>query len=298
MTKCFSLIRGRAMRVTKLDGCGSPVLGPDSVVVSKGFISVGFEANTEDGEDIQLTNANGDICISDIPAPKLTGYELEISLCGVDPNLVNLLTGQPLVYDDQAEPEAIGFRVNTGIDLDASGFALELWSGVPAAVCDPETGQSYGYTLVPFVKGGVLGDFTVENGAVNFTITGAQSKDGASWGVGPHDVLVLDGGGDSPLLEAIDPKDHLNVQLTTLAPPTDVCGGQELGTPATGAVAATGASTPANSYFPANLAALIAGDPETVVASPATAWTTGQKITLRDGSYANWNGTAWEAGAA
>ena len=137
MTKCFSLIRGRAMRVTKLDGCGSPILGPDSVVVSKGFIAVGFEANTEEGEEISIPNANGDICISDIPAPKLTGYELEISLCGVDPNLVNLLTGQPLVYDDQATPEAVGFRVNTGVDLDASGFALELWSGVPAAACEP-----------------------------------------------------------------------------------------------------------------------------------------------------------------
>ena len=27
-SKCFSLVRGRAMRVTRLDGCGAVVLGP------------------------------------------------------------------------------------------------------------------------------------------------------------------------------------------------------------------------------------------------------------------------------
>lgn len=295
MTTCFSLIRGRALRVTRLDGCGNPALGPDSVVVTKGFISVSLSANTEDGTAISVTNANGDICISDTPAPKFTGYGVEIALCGVDPNLVNLLTGQPLVMDGAATPEAVGFRVNSGVDLDSSGFALELWSGVPAAACEPGVGQSYGYMLVPFLKGGVFGDFAVANDAVNFTITGAQSKDGSSWGVGPFDV-VSDGGTDSPLLVPIDSKDHLHVQVTTIAPPTEACGATALGVEATTAVAGVPATlTPANSYAPYDLAELTA-DPLT--ASPATAWTTGQYLALRNGSHVHWNATAWVAGNA
>lgn len=35
-----------------------------------------------------------------------------------------------------------------------------------------------------------------------------------------------------------------------------------------------------------------------VTASPTTAWTAGQYVRLGDGTQANWNGTAWEAGVA
>ncbi len=297
MTKCYSLIRGRAMRVTRLDGCGAPVPGPFSVVSSDGFISVGLTAQTEEGETISVTNAAGRVCISDVPAPKFTGYGLEIALCGVDPNLVNLLTGQPLVYDAGVGElaEAIGFRVNSGVDLDDSGFALELWSGVPAAVCEPGQGQSYGYMLIPFVKGGVLGDYTVENGPVNFNITGANSKDGSSWGVGPFNVVPDASDDAGPLLVAIDPKDHMHVQLTTVAPPEPGCGGIPLGIEATGATAGIPATlTPANSYAPADLVDAGTG----FVASPLTAWTTGQYVLLGDGSHAYWDATAWVVGEA
>ena len=72
-SKCFSLVRGRVLRVTRLDGCGGILLGPTAAVVSKGFITVGFTAQTEEGTAISVSNANGDICISDTPAPKFTG---------------------------------------------------------------------------------------------------------------------------------------------------------------------------------------------------------------------------------
>lgn len=41
----------------------------------------------------------------------------------------------------------------------------------------------------------------------------------------------------------------------------------------------------------------VAHDDPTVVASPATAWTTGQSATFSDGEF-YWDGTAWQAGAA
>jgi len=71
-----------------------------------------------------------------------------------------------------------------------------------------------------------------------------------------------------------------------------------VGGPATGAVAGIpGHFTPAGSDPPANLADMIAGTPTVVVASPATAWTTGQYVVLGDNTHANWTGTAWAAGA-
>jgi hypothetical protein len=65
---------------------------------------------------------------------------------------------------------------------------------------------------------------------------------------------------------------------------------------ATGAVAGTpGAFTPAGSVPPTNLAALQSGS---IVASPATAWTTGQYVDLGDSSDAYWDGDTWETGTA
>jgi hypothetical protein len=291
-SKCFSLVRGRVMRVTRLDGCGGVVLGPDSQVVSDGFVSVALTAQTDEGTAISVTNAAGKVCISDEPCPTFTGYDISVEFCGVDPALIDIMTGQPTVKD--SSDVAIGFRMNTAVDACDSGFALEVWSNVPSALCAPGQEGSFGYFLVPFVKGGIIGDFTIGNDAVNFTLTGAKSKDGSAWGVGPYDVTRDDSSVPGPLLVAIDPNDHLNMELTTIAPPDAACGSVSLGTPATGATSGTpGAYTPANSYGPADFAGVTG-----LTANPSTAWTAGQHIVLRDGSLSSWNGTAWVVGAA
>ncbi|MGW8743552.1 phage tail tube protein [Streptomyces sp. NPDC055794] len=63
------------------------------------------------------------------------------------------------------------------------------------------------------------------------------------------------------------------------------------GTLATGASAGTpGSFTPDGAVAPETLAAL-AG----VIATPTSAWTTGQHVVLGDGSKAKWDGSAWAA---
>ena len=73
-------------------------------------------------------------------------------------------------------------------------------------------------------------------------------------------------------------------------------------TAATGATAGTpGGWTPAGATPPATVADLTAGTPNTVTASPTTAWTIGQYVqtgTAGAGGQAYWNGTAWVAGTA
>jgi hypothetical protein len=291
--KCFSLIRGRAMRVTRLDGCGAVVPGADSSVVSDGFITVGLTANTDEGTTISVTNAAGKICILDEPCPVFTGYDVTVEFCGVSPALIQLMTGQQPVADEDGN--SVGFRMNSGIDACKSGFALEVWSNVPTAVCEPGAGETYGYFLVPFLRGGVLGDFTIGNDAVNFTLSGAGSRDGSAWGTGPYDV-VSGSTGPAPLLDPIDSKDHLHIQLTTVPPPDPDCNPLAVGEAADGATAGTpGDWTPANTYGPETLTDLQASG---VTASPNTAWTTGQYVTLGDGSQAHWTGTAWAEGTA
>lgn len=291
----FSLVRGNAMRATRLNGCGDPVLGPDSVVTSEGFISVGLTANQETGDAISVTNAAGKVCILDEPAPKFVNYSVEVAFCGVNPELIGLMTGQPVTYNAAGDP--IGFRVNSKIKVTKTGFAMELWSTVPQEECDESGLEAFGYMLLPFIKGGTLGDFTVENGAVNFTMTGARTKDGPGWGVGPFDVVTDDTGAAGPLNDPVTAGDHLVVEVTTVPPPdVEDDDGKALGVPATGADAATTPATlaPANSYPPEDLADAATG----FTATPATAWTAGQYVTLGDGTQAHWNGTAWVAGPA
>lgn len=74
-------------------------------------------------------------------------------------------------------------------------------------------------------------------------------------------------------------------------------------THATGATAGTTGTTwtPASSDPPNTVANLIAGKPNVVTASPATAWTTGQYVqtgTKGTAGQAHWSGSAWVAGKA
>lgn len=63
---------------------------------------------------------------------------------------------------------------------------------------------------------------------------------------------------------------------------------------ATGANAGTpGGFTPAPCYIPEDLA-----DMADVTASPATPWTTAQRVVTFDGQECYWNGSAWSAGRA
>lgn len=210
----YSLVRGRRMRVTALDGCGAP-LGQSAV--TDGFISVAFSAQTTEAEEILITKANGQTCVRDAGSPSFNGYSLEITFCGVMPCIYEMLTGQPVVSD--AGGDLVGFKMNSSIDTNLSAFALELWAGVPGVDCN-NGGGSFGYVLVPFVASGVVGDFTIENAAVNFTITNATTRDGNGWGVGPYDVLDDGAGTPAPLPEALDSDDHLYVVWTDVAPPT------------------------------------------------------------------------------
>jgi hypothetical protein len=63
---------------------------------------------------------------------------------------------------------------------------------------------------------------------------------------------------------------------------------------ATGATAGTpGSFAPEGSVTPANIAALAS-----VIATPTSAWTTGQYVTLGDASTAHWDGDSWVTGPA
>jgi hypothetical protein len=221
-TKTFPLVRGRKMRVTRLDSCGRPVYGPNSQVTSDGFISVALTANVQDGEQITIVNAAGKTTVDDRPEAELMGYASEITLTAVDPAIVTLISGQATVLNPAGD--VVGFRMNKDVDASTFGFALEVWAGVPGDACEPgAVAEPSGYILLPFNKGGILGDFTIENAAVNAVITGSNTKSGSGWGVGPY-LVAGTTATPTPLDTPITSGDHLHVQYVEIAAPANTDG--------------------------------------------------------------------------
>ncbi|QIG59038.1 major tail protein [Microbacterium phage Fransoyer] len=238
-------MRGRLARATRVDACGRVVFGEASQAVSKGFITAAWTVNTVETAAIEQENANGERCIYEGAKTRFVSYSLVLTFCEVDPEFFSLVTGQRVILD--ADGNAAGFAINSDVDLGDRGFALEIWAGAPrdnAACADPNAQGSYGYFLAPFLKGGLLGDYTVENGAINFTITGAVTQDGNGWGVGPYNVTLDSASALSPLLEPLEPNDHKIMIWVPVAPPEPFYGTRPLldptSTPVTALAAAEG----------------------------------------------------------
>ncbi|WP_152990167.1 hypothetical protein [Sphaerimonospora mesophila] len=224
---CWQSVRGRVMRVTKLDECGTPVEGPCSQVVSKGFVSVAYSAEISEGDEVEVKNAAGELCISDKACDELKWINLTITFCGVDPDLFTLMTGYQTVLDYAGNP--VGNRIGQKILCDG-GVALEVWSDIPSQRCAETGNRLYGYFLAPWVKSAILNSFAIENDGATFEIT-ARTEKGGNWQNGPYAVDPTDNATPptaGPLLTPIGPEDHLDIHATSVAPPEPECGCQEL----------------------------------------------------------------------
>lgn len=217
-THAFIPVLGKRIRVTRLDNCGNPPEGAEeeSLLATDGFINVALSAEVEDGTEILVRNAAGNICVNERLSNSFKRFNVSIEFCGVNPSLLAMVTNAE-TYLDYAQDVA-GFTIPEGaIEKD---FALELWTGLSGEACAPGTEEASGYLLLPFVRGGTLGDLTIDGeNAVTFTLEGAYTKGGNAWGVGPYDVLMNEDNAGAPLPTPLDPLDHLLLVDTALAPP-------------------------------------------------------------------------------
>lgn len=223
---CFTPWKIPKIRATQLNACGQPVTGC-STVVSDGIISIAMTKEYEARQEFFVKNGNGDFCVRETNPPILKWINLVITLCNVDPELVNIMTAEPLVLNDAASPVADGYSTEEGSAANAN-FALEGWTRLANNASVPCTGGvEYGYAVFPWVVEGTVGDITYENGAANF-IVNARTKAGGAWGQGPYFVDYSDNpaGSTTPirLLTPIGARQHERMFITRLAPPAATCG--------------------------------------------------------------------------
>ena len=226
---CYTPWKVPRVRATLLDSCGVPVTGC-STVVTDGIISVAMTKEYEDREEFFVKNGDGVYCVKETNPPILKWINLELTFCNVDPELVNILSAEPLVYDDADSPNATGWSTQEGSAASVN-FAFETWTRLSGLSTPCTGGAEYGYVLFPWVVEGTIGDLTFENGAANFVLN-ARTSSGSGWGTGPYFVDLSDAAAtlDTPiaLLTPIGALQHHRMFITRLAPPTATCGCTDL----------------------------------------------------------------------
>lgn len=224
---CYTPFKLPRVRVTQLNACGTPVTGC-STVVSSGIISVAMTKEYEERQEFFVKNGDGDFCVRATNPPILKWINLVITFCNVDPELVNIMSAEPLVLNDAASPVATGWSTQEGSAANVN-FALEGWTRLTNVTNGPACsgGVEYGYTLFPWIVEGTIGDMTYQNDTVSF-ILNARTQSNSTWGLGPYFVDYSDNpvGSLTPvrLLTPIAATQHDRRFLTRLAPPTASCG--------------------------------------------------------------------------
>ncbi|AXN53291.1 major tail protein [Mycobacterium phage Thonko] len=226
MPGAFPLVKGTALRATKINSCGMPVAGPRNRLVTKGFVTATLTPVMRDAEDLEQVNAEGRVCVSDRTPPERRWYTAAIELCNVNPGLITMFTGWESVLDAADLP--VGFRDSDVIESDY-GIALEIWtSGKSEDDCGdaptrdsvftaPGSGRKYGY----FLFGGTewtLGDIAIGSTVATLTLTG-RTIAMPWWGRGPYNVAAAEDGTAARLLVPTSAKEHLTVFRTPIAPP-------------------------------------------------------------------------------
>jgi hypothetical protein len=218
---CPLIANADVIRVTRVDGCGRPVCGDDNAFTFDCFATLGMNPNVQEGEDVEYRAANGRICGFKRGCPSFRGFDLELNFFAVSPELIEITTGNPVVYGYNGEP--IGYD-DCSVQCN-SGFAIELWAEVLGEdVCATGGGEgAWIYFLLPWVTNGQLGNIEVGAEAASLTLSGA-TRAGGAWGVGPYDVMPIDAAGTAgPLLTPLGSNCHRRTFVTNVAPPEPTC---------------------------------------------------------------------------
>lgn len=213
---CVTPIKARVMRLIKLDQCGVPVTGAESaMVVTNGFISIAVTPEYAEGEEFTQRNADGSLCVNQQDPAEFTRATLAVSLCGIDPDLMVIATGERLLTT--GGPTGTGTGVAYGEGALNTRFSLEVWQPIAGAgACSATGAQQFVYWAFMNVGNTQLTEFTFENGVFNIGFQGSTFAAFPGW----EDIIPtpVNFEGD------IEAGDHFLHNITTNTPPTPACG--------------------------------------------------------------------------
>lgn len=197
------------------------------------------------------------------------------------------------------QPTAVAIEPSN--DTGGAGDDVEV-------LCGDKLSGASGAALTANLTMTAIQDFTAESGTESLVgYSWAHNSETVDFVWGPT-ADVQDQWTGKVTVQALNIGGDVNTRITTdaewpiteLTMPTRLGGKKVIGSggAAAGATAGTpGTWTPGGAVPPANLAALTGASPA-IVATPSTAWSTGQYVALGDASHAHWDSSAWVAGDA
>jgi hypothetical protein len=301
-------VRGVALRVTRLGADGAPVVGTDcDVYLSGGFINFTFTPTYSEGDEVEIKNAAGEVCVYYKLPDTLKNVAVGLEICDPDPILTQLLVGGEVleaefnselapVGTESGDTVAVGYAAEfLGIEASPYGVSIEIWAqavvGGKAANTAP-----YWHYVFPFAKFRLDGDRVVENGNLATVFTGTGGGN-AAFGRGPN--MDLADVTPAPSEGAFDwgwpsytERPYLYSRAMTAPLGLRGCF-TNLGIPVVSITAGAPATySPVDATRPANLGALT----DLGALGNTSSWTTGQYVVLADSSEAHWDGNSWEYG--
>jgi len=210
-TKILKSIKGKTVRLTRLDECGAVVEGSCSSLVSDCFVSVTMAAEIEAGDEYLVKNAWGDFCINDKDADRIKWVNVTINFAEINPDALDILSNASPVISGS---DTIGATFST--EANENAFALEVWTKRTGQDCAPGD-LEWGYFVVPFVRNGRIdGDITVENAALTMTVVGQGFAAPATWDETPYT--------ENPFIEPFPAGELFGMVVTDVQPPADTAG--------------------------------------------------------------------------
>lgn len=211
-TKILKSIKGKTVRLTRLDACGAVVEGSCTTLVSDCFISVTMTGEYEAGDEFIQKNAWGELCINDKDPDVLKRVSVAIQFAEINPDALDIIA--------EANPVIVGgdtVGATFGTEANGSSFALEVWTKRTGVDCTVPGTQEWGYFIVPFIRNGKIdGDITIENGTLTLGLMGDAFAASANWGQGPYTP--------NPFGTTFPTGDIFGMVVTTEQPPTDTAG--------------------------------------------------------------------------
>lgn len=227
---CVNGLQMCGMRVTRLDGTGaifqdgganSSTGGTGGLYVTDTIVEADFSFNVEDGTELEVRTACGDLCANFTECDTLRNIEIDLTLCKIDPELIALLTGSGLI---SVGGLSIGNTVASGKQPSCDeGVILEFWQ--KAWNMSEQNADPYSYIrwVFPRVRLNFSSDFSFENDFLTLSLSG-DTLANSSAGTGPDEDWPQAPGSNDHMMYFLDSSANYDALVASVQ-----CSAQDIG---------------------------------------------------------------------
>lgn len=181
--RCLSSVYACRLRVTQLHADGTLDPGTANQYTTDALISIGTSPQIEAGQEITLRNGCGDVCVEVTGDDEVKRYNLSLSLCQLDSELLYLMAGGYLLTKGGI---TVGYAERKIGDAKPA-VVVEAWSQARTrsaqAIITSGSGLLYWRHVWTHVEW-TPGDYTLQNEALVVPLTG-KAEENPNMGAGP-----------------------------------------------------------------------------------------------------------------